>query len=597
MLRDLNALGGEYDEPAIVVPVKEPEITEKTGAHTPASDPIQETEKTVGAFGGPEETGPGSPTLEDEKTAGAFPKRPRPDPKPAPKPKKWPAILGGLAAVLALAAGLYFLPGWVPATCDTPETHKLLGITRGEALGHNWGEWTVVTEPGCTEEGLEQRICAKDPEHVETRPIAATGHNYTTATCTEPSVCTVCGEESAGAIGHDWGDVSYIWSSDNSSVTAKRTCLRCKEVEQETVNTRSSITKEATCDAQGETTYTTDGFKNSSYFVQTKTVDNLSALGHDWIAATRGETLGYEWSLGSLTWRFDRESGTLTILGEGPMTSIPGKNWSECKTNIKKIVIADGVSSIKSEAFSGCTQLQDVDIGDSVGIIGYGAFSGCASLEKLILPASLETIGSYTFTGCSNLNEITIHSRVKIIESNIFGNQTRALTITYDGTLEQWKQIEIGDAFGFWKLKTADQTIRNQFSLTGKWGEKIQIDQFEATPFVLDEPIDGSVMLSAAKNFTSEEDTIPYGNGIWCLYLQDLDGNWNRVYKCRITEQCFPIYTLPDGSKYALLDYDIPVSNPFKALLFVSDDGYDIGLWKPSFMITDEAYYSFGLDK
>ena len=139
-----------------------------------------------------------------------------------------------------------------------------------------------MTEPGCTEEGLEQRICAKNPEHVETRTITATGHSYTAAACTEPSVCTVCGEESTGAIGHDWGDVSYIWSSDNSSVTAKRTCLRCKEVEQETVNTRSSIAQAATCEEKGTTHYVTLSFQNEVFGAQEKDVKNIPATGHNW---------------------------------------------------------------------------------------------------------------------------------------------------------------------------------------------------------------------------------------------------------------------------------------------------------------------------
>ena len=283
MLKDLNALGGRF-ESVVTASAKEPEKDKTISGHIPVNGPVQETEKTIELFEKTEETSIGSAAAEEEETVGAFSNPPQPITKP--KKKKWPAILGGLVAVLVLAAGLYFLPGWTPATCDAPEMHKLLGITRGEALGHDWGGWTVVTEPGCTEEGLEQRICAKDPEHVETQPIAATGHNYTTATCTEPSVCTVCGEESTGAIGHDWGDVSYIWSSDNSSVTAKRTCLRCKEIEQETVNTRSSIAQAATCEEKGKTTYTSASFINSVFAVQTKTVTNIDALGHKWIEAT-----------------------------------------------------------------------------------------------------------------------------------------------------------------------------------------------------------------------------------------------------------------------------------------------------------------------
>lgn len=39
------------------------------------------------------------------------------------------------------------------------------------ALGHDWSQWTVVKEPTLSEEGLERRICANDPSHVEERAI------------------------------------------------------------------------------------------------------------------------------------------------------------------------------------------------------------------------------------------------------------------------------------------------------------------------------------------------------------------------------------------------------------------------------------------
>lgn len=42
--------------------------------------------------------------------------------------------------------------------------------------GHNYGAWTTVRAASCTKEGLEQRVCANDPGHKETRPIAKTAH-------------------------------------------------------------------------------------------------------------------------------------------------------------------------------------------------------------------------------------------------------------------------------------------------------------------------------------------------------------------------------------------------------------------------------------
>ncbi|MBR1392671.1 MAG: BspA family leucine-rich repeat surface protein [Ruminococcus sp.] len=40
-----------------------------------------------------------------------------------------------------------------------------------EALGHSWGDWTVTKEATLDAEGEEQRVCANDPTHIETRAI------------------------------------------------------------------------------------------------------------------------------------------------------------------------------------------------------------------------------------------------------------------------------------------------------------------------------------------------------------------------------------------------------------------------------------------
>ena len=49
-----------------------------------------------------------------------------------------------------------------------------------KATGHAWGEWKVTREPTDTDKGEEQRVCANDPTHIETREIASfSGSLYT----------------------------------------------------------------------------------------------------------------------------------------------------------------------------------------------------------------------------------------------------------------------------------------------------------------------------------------------------------------------------------------------------------------------------------
>lgn len=83
---------------------------------------------------------------------------------------------------------------WECSRCGMKETKKI------PALGHAWGDWTVTTPATCTNEGVETRICNRDPSHVETRTIPTTGHNWVD-NGNGTHTCTNCGAtEAFGAL-------------------------------------------------------------------------------------------------------------------------------------------------------------------------------------------------------------------------------------------------------------------------------------------------------------------------------------------------------------------------------------------------------------
>lgn len=83
-------------------------------------------------------------------------------------------------------------------------------------------------------------------------------------------------------LGHDWNDAEYTWEDDYSKVTATRLCKRdAAHEETETVNTTSEVTKPATCEEGGETTYRAV-FTNEAFQDQSQTIVNINALGHRW---------------------------------------------------------------------------------------------------------------------------------------------------------------------------------------------------------------------------------------------------------------------------------------------------------------------------
>ena len=82
------------------------------------------------------------------------------------------------------------------------------------------------------------------------------------------------------------------------------------------------------------------------------------------------------WHYGDLTWTLSADGTTMTISGSGAMTEYYGSDNSPAYDNskIKKVVIANGITSIGAYAFSGCTNLASIEIPSSVTSIGDSAF-------------------------------------------------------------------------------------------------------------------------------------------------------------------------------------------------------------------------------
>ena len=71
-----------------------------------------------------------------------------------------------------------------------------------------------------------------------------------------------------------------------------------------------------------------------------------------------------------------------------------------------------------------CVNLKEILIPYGITFIGDDCFENCVSLEKVTLPASITEIYSTAFTNCSSLSEIK-----------------------FNGTMEQWNNIDKGSGW------------------------------------------------------------------------------------------------------------------------------------------------------
>ncbi|MBO4688007.1 MAG: hypothetical protein J5636_05790 [Clostridiales bacterium] len=132
---------------------------------------------------------------------------------------------------------------WEEATCLSPMTCKVCGLTVGDVVDHKPGSWQTTKQATCTEEGEESSACTICGETI-TRNVDKIPHNVEQweivkdPTCTvvgeEKGVCTECGQEitrSIDKIAHDSGDweIEKEASFSEPGVRVKK-CKECGEV-------------------------------------------------------------------------------------------------------------------------------------------------------------------------------------------------------------------------------------------------------------------------------------------------------------------------------------------------------------------------------
>ena len=142
-------------------------------------------------------------------------------------------------------------------------------------------------------------------------------------------------------------------------------------------------------------------------------------------------TCGAEGNGSNLTWTLDSK-GVLTISGRGGMRDYGSSDapWYGSRSRVKSAVIADGVTSIGSYAFSYCTSLTSVTIPDSVTLIDDGAFDHCTSLTSVTIPDCVTSIGKGAFSYCKSLTSVTIPDSVTSIDYSAFFGCSSLTSVT-----------------------------------------------------------------------------------------------------------------------------------------------------------------------
>ena len=130
-------------------------------------------------------------------------------------------------------------------------------------------------------------------------------------------------------------------------------------------------------------------------------------------------------------WKYRGQTDFTEVVFPTSLKRIGQNSFRE--TNLKKVLIPEGVTSVELQAFYQCKELEEVSFPSTVQAVPYACFTNSSKLSKVNINYGVQEIESYAFNNCVSLTEITIPGSVKKINDMAF----RACTGITQLTLEE----------------------------------------------------------------------------------------------------------------------------------------------------------------
>ena len=105
------------------------------------------------------------------------------------------------------------------------------------------------------------------------------------------------------------------------------------------------------------------------------------------------------------------------------------------------------VTSVGDRVFYNCAELRSVTFGANVTVIGASAFEKCDALNAITIGAGVTVIGAGAFRDCTEAKTITIPQSVTSIGADAFRGCLGLMSLSYLGSLEQWRAISRGEGW------------------------------------------------------------------------------------------------------------------------------------------------------
>lgn len=129
----------------------------------------------------------------------------------------------------------------------------------------------------------------------------------------------------------------------------------------------------------------------------------------------------------NVTYSFNSVTGEMTLKGSGAMTDYSSETsmpWNGIKNKIKILTVEDGITTIGSRSFWGCSNLTKVDLPNSLKSIHVSAFQECTSLKSVMVPLGVRSLQGAVFKNCTSLTSLTLGATV-------LSNEVKTTTVVY----------------------------------------------------------------------------------------------------------------------------------------------------------------------
>ena len=163
------------------------------------------------------------------------------------------------------------------------------------------------------------------------------------------------------------------------------------------------------------------------------------------------------------------------------VTSIAGPDsWSgafQSNTAITQVIFPDALQTIRDYAFYSCNNIETLEYQGSLGEylsidMGYNWITdnshtlkiGGELVTDVVIPDTITTIPQYAFYSCTGIASVLIPNSVTSIEWSAFCSCYNIETIEYQGTLEEYLSIDMGNVWitdSSHSLKIGGQEITN----------------------------------------------------------------------------------------------------------------------------------------